>query len=363
MASVLRSLEQVRDLFGGPGLLSTSAGVVSAGGGGVPGWGGGAAGGERLGAVALDSRTQVLAGADRGLDGFARAVAVDAATGRHRGQALITSAVRSTQALAPYSGSTPGRVALVSSLTDHLGSAGGLVTGYGNTLPARQAQLAALAGEYGHTLPHGHHHRHHRHGRTPPTMAGGGFRMPGRVGAMPGGVGMPDLGGLVAGRPHQGRRGGAGQSALRGPLAGTPLGSLTVHSSPREVAAAIIHEALRRGYSPQQAVVILADAIQESGLRPGAQGGGGLWHGIFQQDKGYPGRDDPNLNIREFFNRLDKHGGPGSPDIAKSIFWLQQRPGEPSAQAAFAHGRQAYLSEFMHQHGRASALFNEIVGV
>jgi Leucine carboxyl methyltransferase len=45
------------------------------------------------------------------------------------------------------------------------------------------------------------------------------------------------------------------------------------------------------------------------------------------------------------FDRLDRHGGASSPDIWKSIFWLQQRPGEPSAQAAYAHGRQAYLPE------------------
>ncbi|MDO2386076.1 C40 family peptidase, partial [Mycobacterium avium] len=61
-----------------------------------------------------------------------------------------------------------------------------------------QAQLAALAGEYGHTLPHGHHHRHHRHGRTPPTMAGGGFRMPGGFGGGRQAAGM-GLGGLSGG--------------------------------------------------------------------------------------------------------------------------------------------------------------------
>jgi hypothetical protein len=87
-----------------------------------------------------------------------------------------------------------------------------------------------------------------------------------------------------------------------------------------------------------------------------------LWVSIFQQDASYPGRHNPNLAIAEFFNRLDRHGGPSSPDIWKSIFWLQQRPGEASAQAAYAHGRQAYLAEIQGQHARAVAMYREIVG-
>lgn len=198
-------------------------------------------------------------------------------------------------------------------------------------------------------------------GGAPPPGGGMGMRPPGG-GGMPGGaMGMPNLGQVVRGGLGVRPRPPAGDAApVGGPGRGTPLGSLTRNSSPREVAAAIIHEALRRGYSRQQAIVILADALQESGLRPTASGGGGAWHGIFQQDTSYPGRDDPNRNIAAFFDRLDHHGGPRSPDIAKSIFWLQQRPGEPSAEAAYAHGRQAYLTEFMHQHGRATQLFNDI---
>ena len=106
-----------------------------------------------------------------------------------------------------------------------------------------------------------------------------------------------------------------------------PLGTLTVNSTPQQVAAAIISEAQRRGYSPQQTVAILSTAMQESGLRPTATHPNGLWHGIFQQDGSYPGRSDPNTNISEFFNRLAAKGGPASPDIWKSIFWLTAGPG------------------------------------
>jgi hypothetical protein len=87
-----------------------------------------------------------------------------------------------------------------------------------------------------------------------------------------------------------------------------------------------------------------------------------LWEDIFQQDSSYPGRDNPNTAISEFFNRLQTHGGPSSPDIWKSIFWLQQRPGEPSANEAFAHGRQGYESEIQHQVGPATQLYRTITG-
>ncbi|WP_454561935.1 hypothetical protein [Mycobacterium haemophilum] len=125
----------------------------------------------------------------------------------------------------------------------------------------------------------------------------------------------------------------------------------------------IIHEALRRGYSPRQTIAILADAMQESGLRPRAVSPNGLWESIFQQDSSYPGRGNPNTAILEFFNRLEHHGGPSSPDIWKSIFWLQQRPGEPSAEAAVAHGRQAYLTEIQSQLPRATAMYRDIASI
>jgi len=143
---------------------------------------------------------------------------------------------------------------------------------------------------------------------------------------------------------------------------GATLGSLRRDSMPREVAAAILGEARRRGYSPAQAVAILATAIQESGLRPAAVSPNGLWESIFQQDASYPGRRDPNRAIAGFFDRLGSHGGPAAPDIWKAIFWLQQRPGEPSAAAAYAHGRRGYLTEIMSQRDQAAALYRDIAG-
>jgi hypothetical protein len=101
--------------------------------------------------------------------------------------------------------------------------------------------------------------------------------------------------------------------------------------------------------------------MQESGLRPGAVSPNGLWKSIFQQDSGYRDRGNPNAVIAQFFDRLGQHGGPGSRDIWKSIFWLQQRPGEASAEAAVANGRTAYLSEIKSQQAHAERMYAEIV--
>jgi hypothetical protein len=102
--------------------------------------------------------------------------------------------------------------------------------------------------------------------------------------------------------------------------------------------------------------------MQESGLSPKAVSRNGLWESIFQQDASYPGRADPDIAISAFFDRLGAKGGPGSPDIWKTIFWLQQRPGEPSAEAAYANGRKGYLVEVQSQVMPATRLYNQLTG-
>ena len=198
-----------------------------------------------------------------------------------------------------------------------------------------------------------------------------GIGSAGMGGLMSGGGGLSGLSGLgglpggwsrLVGSVHRARGSRSAEAAPRGDV-GTPLGGLTLDSSPREVASAIIHEARRRGYSPHQTIAILSTAMQESGLRPRAVSPNGLWRSIFQQDAGYPGRNNPNTAISGFFDRLAHHGGPSSPDIWKSIFWLQQRPGESSAEAAVAHGRRAYLAEIQSQLPKATALYRSVAGM
>jgi hypothetical protein len=170
---------------------------------------------------------------------------------------------------------------------------------------------------------------------------------------------MPALRALSA-LDHHGR-GASGAAVPTGaPTDGAPL--LTRSSTPREVAARIVWEAHRRGYSRHQAIAILSTAMQESGLNPKAVSPNGLWESIFQQDAGYPGRADPNAAICAFFDRLVAKGGPASPDIWKSIFWLQQRPAEPSAAAAYAHGRKGYLVEIQSQLIHATRLYSQLTG-
>ena len=300
----------------------------------------------------LAGRFAAAGGLDRVLGGIAGDAAASDGLGRARSGEVVCAAGDDVARVGPYTNTAAGRQALLRTLRNRVDEQRQVIAAYRQ----RDARLAALV-------------RRLSYGRA------GGGGLGSLLGAMPngGGGGRPSgtgagLGNLPGGwNLLSGLTSGARSSGLAEPTprasAGTPLGSLTLDSSPREVAAVIIDEAARRGYSPRQTIAILADAMQESGLRPRAVSPNGLWESIFQQDSSYPGRGNPNTAISEFFNRLDHHGGPSSPNIWTSIFWLQQRPGEPSAEAAVAHGRQAYLTEFQSQLPKATAMYRDIAGI
>lgn len=118
---------------------------------------------------------------------------------------------------------------------------------------------------------------------------------------------------------------------------------LSQQSSPAQVAAAIVAEGRRRGYSQDDIQAILATAYGESkfvptadgGIQPGKEGDQQHAIGVFQQKPGYwPGAADPNQNIDHFFDALDKtRGQPGS--IYDHITSFQKGP-DGSYYAAFA---------------------------
>ncbi|UVF61655.1 tape measure protein [Gordonia phage APunk] len=179
----------------------------------------------------------------------------------------------------------------------------------------------------------------------PATMGGGGGSLGGSAAAMPADAG---LGAAPAG-------GAPGGGAVP---AGAGIGKLTQSSTKDEVGEAIYWEARKRGYSHDDAIKIISTGLQESGLRPGAVSDNGLWHGVYQQDSSYPGRDDPNKNIAAFFDRMEKkRKGPGaSQDMWKNIFWLQQAPGIDTAEGAYQGGRRAYLDEIQSQQAEAKRI-------
>ena len=384
MGASVRVLGQVAGLFGAGGGV-VSPGVAPGGpatGSLVAGWSGDAGAAAARSAVELGAGRDRFAGGDGGVASWGSTTVADVAAGRSAAVGLTNSAQVTGNSLVPYAQSVPGRAALVAAMSQHVDAGAGLVSGWGMSVPERRAALYALAAQFG-LSPQDL--KEHRPG-APRRHRGGQ-----RHGHRPGGPGGKGLGGLGqqlgsfgrGGTPSSGGGGGLGGAlsslsgafthnntapgiapagAQSGPVGPSGLGSLTAGSSQKEIGAAIVREALHRGYSPAQAVAILSTAMRESNLSPRANGGGGAWHGIFQQDTSYRGRDNPNINIGEFFNRLAGHGGPASPDIWKSIFWLQQRPGEASAEIAYAHGRQAYLREIQSEHGRATAMYHEIVG-
>lgn len=137
---------------------------------------------------------------------------------------------------------------------------------------------------------------------------------------------------------------------------------LSLESSFEQVAEAIVLETRNRKYARQETVAVLSTGIQESTLRM-VWSKNGLWFGYFQQDVGYVNRMDPMGNILGFLDRLDiKRHSPGASDIWKNIFWLQQRPSEPSAEAAYQNGRQAYLTEIQSHIAQAEELYDRSSG-
>ena len=146
----------------------------------------------------------------------------------------------------------------------------------------------------------------------PTAMSASMLRHP--PGSTPGG--MPTLT-AQSGLAHR-RREASGEATAVAPTDGAPL--LTRNSTRREVAARIIWEAHRRGYSRHQAIAILSTAMQESGLNPKATSPNGLWESVFQQDASYPGRADPSTAISAFFDRLAAKGGPASPTSGSRSF-------------------------------------------
>jgi hypothetical protein len=300
-----------------------------------------------------------------GLDDDANATAgagdATGQNGRSGATGVRQTAQSAAAAIAPATGSPAGVKVLVSTMDERMADMQRQIDttkAQNKLLAGRMRQMVMAYRAMGAGGPGG------ALGAARGAIGGGMGGMPSMGGFGGGGIpGMSALSGLPASLAGLRGSGGsetstAGEGIPAG--AGSGIGRLTLNSSPKEVAAAIIAEARRRGYSKRQAIAILSTAMQESGLRPRAVSPNGLWKSIFQQDSGYRDRDNPNAVIAQFFDRLEHHGGPGSRDIWKSIFWLQQRPGEASAEAAYAHGRQDYLAEIRSQEQRAARMFDEI---
>lgn len=153
------------------------------------------------------------------------------------------------------------------------------------------------------------------------------------------------------------------QTGAQGQQGGIRDITLGPNASRDDVARKIIAEGRKRGYSDAEIEAYLATAMQESNLSNSAIGGGGAWHGTFQQDSSYAGRDDPNTNITGFYDRMDKlKQSPGydKSDPYKNAFWLQQAPGSDSAASAYSGGRQGYYSEIKSKQGESKDLLTRL---
>jgi hypothetical protein len=126
-----------------------------------------------------------------------------------------------------------------------------------------------------------------------------------------------------------------------------------VDATAQQAAQLIIQQAQQRGFSPEATQAILSTALQESGLSESAVGGGGAWHGIFQQDSVHPNRDSASGNISGFFDRL----GPPSGDIWSQIFGVQQGTpyNSPGARKGYMGEIQSHLSQAQQLYGQITS--------
>jgi hypothetical protein len=216
--------------------------------------------GRLSGTAALDARLSGL---------VSDAAAADAA-GRSQSGNVVNAAAGDTARAGPYTNTAAGQRALLIALRDRVTEQRQMISAY----KTRDANLAAMVRQlaYRRSAAGGG-------GGWPGMLSGlGGMRPPTTGSGAPGlaGLSMPNLSGVTTtGRGDHSSSSG-GQIPI-GPGCAVLLGELTPDSSPREVAAAIIHEARRRGYSPEQAIAIVSAGLQESGLRHRAVRPNRLW--------------------------------------------------------------------------------------
>lgn len=275
-----------------------------------------------------------LAGTDGRLTSGVHAAAVDVHAGRAASGRVLQAAAVDVTRRGPQAVTAAGQRALLVALRDRVTQQQRLVAAH----QARDARLAAALRALSYAAP------------SPATARR--TTLGPRLGARPAVRSTTRLDPRWPGDRPVWDPGGPASSSVR----------LSARSGPREVAARLVQECRRRGYTPAQTCAILATMLQESGGNPRAVSANGLWRGVFQQDASYAGRDDPDTSITEFLDRLDAKGGPASPDVWKSIFWLQQAPGMASADAALASGRRGYLREIQTRLAQAVMTYRDVGG-
>ncbi len=126
--------------------------------------------------------------------------------------------------------------------------------------------------------------------------------------------------------------------AIPGGLSGTPLGALTLNSSPREVAAAIIHEARGAAIHPVKRCQFWptpcrkADSIPRRSAQTacGKTSSSRTHRILVATTRTWPSRSSSTVST----STAARH----HPTSGKSIFWLQQRPGDATADIAYSRG-------------------------
>ena len=141
------------------------------------------------------------------------------------------------------------------------------------------------------------------------------------------------------------------------------IGSLTAQSTKEQIAAAIISEGRKRGFSDTDIRAVLATVLTEDKefdptVSGGVQGAAGEVLGLFQQGESYGSaedRTDPNKAITAFYDRLGETTGD---DIYQRITGVQQHGGAYQGTG----GDQAYMDLLQSNATAADELFSKVAG-
>lgn len=280
---------------------------------GTSNWTGAGAGAHTTANQTGQNKTQALGTLDAKLKALLEKSGDKTSEGRQKVEGIINQVNTSLQSLGPVANTPAGQAQILSTLTTAIQQAGAVLADSSSSSGGNAAELQSIATQYLADTA----------ATTSPTAQVQGASVNGE----------------------------------------SPLASLTPSSSREEIARAIIAEAQRRGYSPEQTVAILAFALDESGLDAnadgGVQGSAGRVLGVFQQGEGYgPNRGHPAVNINGFFDRMDSiGGGPNSgTNIYQAIVGLQQHNGGWQGTS----GDQWYLGQVQRYIGNAQQMYQQL---
>lgn len=148
VAQVRQLLEHVRDLFGVPTAVVSSAGPDSAGQNILASWSGGASEGQAAGSAAVSEHHGALGDVDAALNALTQELAEQTAGRRQQVESLLAQLDSDAQSLTQEPQSMELRTAVLHAVGQYLSAAEQVVISHAESIPARRQQMQAILAQY-----------------------------------------------------------------------------------------------------------------------------------------------------------------------------------------------------------------------